>query len=157
MDLTTGQRTFCLNLSGLSIPDETTVTHVPFRDSSGNLIKCNYVRVSASKGGGSNPPNGVLVELSGVSHIGNAVLNELSGMQASSANINPSGVCGFGLLCSYLAVDSGEWHGSNGEVATAINLVIGGAPSVCDSYSITYGNLFQLNPLRLSQGYDKGV
>jgi hypothetical protein len=154
MDLTTGQRTFCLNLSGLSVPDKTTVTHVPFRDSAGNLIKCNYVRVSASKGGGSNSPNGVLVELSGVSHIGNAVLNELSGI---SATVNPSGVCGFGLLCPYLAVDSGEWHGSNGEVATAINLVIGGGASVGDSYSITYGNLFQLNPLRIAQGYDKGV
>ena len=154
MDLTTGQRTFCLNLSGLSVPFETTVTHVPFRDSAGNLIKCNYVRVSASKGGASHPPNGVLVELSGVSHIGNAVLNELSGMTSS---VNPSGVCGFGLLCSYLAVDSGEWHGSNGEVATAINLVIGGALGVGDSYSITYGNLFQLNTLRLNEGYDKGL
>jgi hypothetical protein len=155
MDLTTGQRTFCLGLSGLAVNHVSTTTDIPFVDSSGNLIKCNYVSIQTNSKGGSASFGAVLVELSGVSHAGDAVVNELS---ALSSTPNTSGVCGFSVPIPYLAVGTGEWHGSNGEVATGIRLIVQGtALADADMYAITYGNLFQLNPLRLKEGYDKGV
>ena len=46
-DLRTGQRTFYVGLSGLA---DGSVTEIPFRDSAGNNIKCNYFKISAVVG-----------------------------------------------------------------------------------------------------------
>tara|TARA_R110002020_G_scaffold1459_15_gene6619 strand:+ start:5271 stop:5738 length:468 start_codon:yes stop_codon:yes gene_type:complete len=155
MDLTTGQRTFCLGLSGLGGSNGLTeAIDVPFVDSAGNVIRCNYVKVAAGSYGG-NGRAAVLVELSGVSHIGDAVTNSLSALSATPA---PSGVCGFALLGGYLqSPDRDEWHGSNGEVATGVRLITTCTVASTVNAVITYGNLFPLNTLRLAQGYDKGV
>jgi len=152
-DLVTGQRTFCLGLSGLGTIDETETMDVPFVDSGGNLIKCNYISIkSTSKISGLN--GGVLVELSGVSHVGDAITNELSALSATPAT---SGVCGFALPVAYLTEGTGEWHGSNGQVATGVRLIISANFTEEINLAITYGNLFPLNSLRLEQSYDAGV
>jgi|15BtaG_2_1085339.scaffolds.fasta_scaffold02317_4 hypothetical protein len=158
MDLITGQRTFCLGLSGVGAADVTTTTDIPFRDSGGNDIKCNYLSVkSTSITAGLNAM--VLVELSGVSHEGNAVLNSLSALPDDKDVPNASGVCGFAVPCGYLTLGEGEWHGSNGQVATGIRLVTTSSHTAKLNLSITYGNLFPLNTIRTTNNliYDAGV
>tara|TARA_Y100000310_G_C20669531_1_gene809459 strand:- start:463 stop:939 length:477 start_codon:yes stop_codon:yes gene_type:complete len=155
-DIVTGQRTFCLGLSGLGLQDETETIDVPFVDSGGNLIKCNYLSVKSSSIQ-TNLNAMVLVELSGVSHEGNAVLNSLSALPDSDGVPSTSGVCGFAVPCGYVITGEGEWHGSNGQVATGIRLVTTASNSNKINLAITYGNLFPLNSLRLEQSYDAGV
>jgi len=152
-DIVTGQRTFCLGLSGLGIADKTETLDVPFVDSGGNLIKCNYISIRTTSTV-SFLNAGLLVELSGVSHVGDAVTDSLSALSATPA---PSGVCGFAVPCGYLTEGAGEWHGSNGQVATGVRLIVTSDKLDAVNILITYGNLFPLNSLRLEQSYDAGV
>jgi len=151
-DLVTGQRTFCLAVSGLGIADATQTLDVPFVDSGGNLIKCSYFRAWAYADAATTV-GAVAVEVSGVSHTGNVILNSLS---AVAATANTSGICGFSLPIGDVPITD-EWHGSNGQIATGVRLVITADTASDVTVGITYGNLFGLNSRRLEQSYDAGV
>jgi len=150
MDLVTGQRTFYIGVSSI---DDGDIIEVPFVDSAGSGMSCNYFKITARSEIIGNP-GAIVAELSGVSHVGDMVTNQIS---ALSATVSPSGICGIGFV---LGVDSQyhEWHGSNGQVCTGIKLqtmvksgkVIAG---------ITYGNLFPLNTIRTTNDliYDAGA
>jgi|15BtaG_2_1085339.scaffolds.fasta_scaffold00256_3 hypothetical protein len=156
MNLQTGQRTFCLGLSGLGLANGATQTvDVPFVDSAGNGMNCNYFKLHVSEGNITGNKNfaGVIAEVSGVAHEGDAVTDALSALTASP---NTSGICGVGVSLGGLgSAQSTEWHGSNGQVATGIKLIIT-ADEDDFVVMITYGNLYPLNPLRLEQSYDAG-
>ena len=151
-DLRTGQRTFYVGLSGLA---DGSVTEIPFRDSAGNNIKCNYFKISAALDGTTGVLGGVVAELSGVSHEGDMITDTVSGLNTT---LEGSGICGIGtVICSVGGVSTNDWHGSNGEVCTGIKLQVNcdGANEVV--VGVTYGNLLPINPLRLEQSYDAGV
>jgi len=152
MNLITGQRTYFYAVSGTNPINVT----LPFYDTSGNLLNCNYVEITATNGvlGG----NGFLVaELRGVSKIGNMTLNNLA-PATNVASINTSGICGLGITYGASVNGKARWHGSNGEVCTGVT--IKSVPNTSGSslvmLSITYGNLFSYNYLR-SDLYDRGV
>ena len=153
MDLVTGQRTFYVGLSGLV---DGTVIDIPFRDTSGNDIKCNYIEVNMTLIGGASEVGGFAAELSGVSHVGDMITNEISALNNTLAG---SGICGFGgVATSRGTVESKKWHGSNGQVATGIKIQVA-TDSNGMMLGITYGNLFPLNPIRTNNNliYDSGV
>ena len=153
-DLVTGQRTFCLAVSGLGIADATETLDVPFVDSSGNLIKCSYFKAWACADTASTK-GVVAVEVSGIPHVGNAVLNSLS---AVATTANASGICGVTLPIGTIPV-SDEWHGSNGQVTMGVRLVVTASVVNDITVGITYGNLFPLNTIRTTNSlvYDAGV
>ena len=155
MDLVTGQRTFCLGVSGDGVAEGTLTQDIPFVDSSGNNIKCSYFKMELAGTNGASKTLGVVAEVSGISHVGDAVTDSLSALSATPA---PSGICGIGAVAAYLQTGASEWHGSNGQVATGVRLVITNVgPSTPYFIMLTYGNLFPLNSLRLEQSYDAGV
>ena len=96
MDLVTGQRTFCLGLSANTTVDTSQVWDVPFVDSAGNVMKCNYVDVSVQADDAA--AIGILAfELSGLVTEGNAVLDGLSSISTITTP-NASGICGFNMV-----------------------------------------------------------
>jgi len=149
MDITSGQRTYYLALSSTGT-NLSQVSSIPFKDTAGNNINCNYVKLVAvtdATGNGS-----FVAELSGLSRTGNMVTNTLS---AVNSTVNTSGICGIGSTFGGGTQGVAEWHGSNGEICTGIKLqtmatvhrwLIG----------ITYGNLIPYNVLR-TDAYNKGV
>jgi hypothetical protein len=160
MIIDTGQRTFFYAVSG-TIPLN---LYVPFLDTAGNPIKCNYVNIAATNAtvGG----NGYLaVELSGLSRV-----TSINSIQPATFHTNPqaSGICGFGFpYGGGRIVNSQEWHGSNGEVAVGATLRNNGHSAAGPQIiiGITYGNLLPFNPLKVSgfsnlgqygTEYDKG-
>ena len=154
-DLVTGQRTFCVGVSGVGVAQGTSTVDVPFRDSAGNDIKCSYFRMGIAGTDGGPRKLGVVAEVSGVNHTGDAVTDSLSALNATPAT---SGICGIGVTVGYLHGAEAEWHGSNGQVATGVRLVITNVgPSVEYAIMLTYGNLYGLNSRRLEQSYDAGI
>ena len=155
MDLVTGQRTFYVGLSGLA---DGSVTEIPFRDTAGNDIKCNYIEVSMTIKGGVSEVGGFVAELSGVPHEGDMITDTVS---ALNSTLEGSGICGFGSVTTARGNPvSKTWHGSNGQVATGIKVQV--ATDATDAaegmlLGITYGNLYPLNSKRLAQSYDAGV
>ena len=150
MDLVTGQRTFYIGVSGIS--DEE-IVEVPFVDSAGSGMSCNYFKITA-RGRTISNQGAIVAELSGVSHVGDRVTNDISALEGTPS---PSGICGIGFV---FGVDSQyhEWHGSNGQVCTGIKLrttIEAGDVIV----GITYGNLFPLNTIRTTNDliYDAGA
>ena len=91
MDLVTGQRTFCLGVSGDGVAEGTLTQDIPFVDSSGNNIKCSYFKMELAGTNGASKTLGVVAEVSGISHVGDAVTDSLSALSATPA---PSGICG---------------------------------------------------------------
>jgi hypothetical protein len=159
MDLITGQRTFFLGVSGAN-PNTFANTSVTFRDTSGNTIKCNYFKVDVVNNLTSNTSGCFVVEPVGPSIFKNVGNNAVC--YATTA-LPTSGICGIGSV--FVGNASVEWHGSNGEVCTGINIraQAAGNPFLC--YGITYGNLLPFNPLKVSgfsnlgqygTEYDKG-
>ena len=153
MDLITGQRTFCVGLSGIA---NQVITDIPFRDTEGNDIKCNYFKLHASLGGGAAANVGsVVAQVSGISIGGNMVGTGISGV---GGTLEGSGICGVGVMTAHDAVGEATWHGSNGQVCTGIQVqtqLNGGTMSLL----VTYGNLFPLNTIRTTNSliYDAGV
>ena len=149
-DITTGQRTYFLAVSSAS----NFVADIPFRDTAGNIINCNYIKIdSTTNGAGSN--GCYVAELSGLSRVGNMTLNSLSACK-SITNFNGSGILGIGCAFGGGTNGTSVWHGSNGEICNGIKLQLflqGAGASVI--VSITYGNLIPYNVLR-SDMYDKG-
>ena len=155
MDLITGQRTFCIGVSGAGIVNETITQDIAFVDSSGNNINCNYFKLQVGGTNAASKVLGVVAELSGVSHVGDAVTDSLSALSGTPAT---SGICGIGTVAAYFQKGEEVWHGSNGQVATGVKLVITNIGANADyNIMITYGNLYPLNTLRLAQSYDAGV
>ena len=155
MDLITGQRTFCIGVSGVGIVNETITQDIAFVDSSGNNINCNYFKLQVGGTNQSSKVLGVVAGLSGVSHVGDAVTDSLSALGGTPAT---SGICGIGTVAAYFQKGEEVWHGSNGQVATGVKLVITNIGANADyNIMLTYGNLFSLNTLRLAESYDAGA
>lgn len=154
MNLQTGQRTFCIGVSGTGVANGTKAVDVPFVDSAGSGMSCNYFKMGVAGTDDVDECLGVVAEVSGVSHVGNAVTDTLSALTLVA---NASGICGVGVTTGYLHGAQTEWHGSNGQVASGVRLVITNVgTSTKYNIMLTYGNLYPLNPLRLEQSYDAG-
>jgi|13_taG_2_1085334.scaffolds.fasta_scaffold153419_1 hypothetical protein len=160
MDLTTGQRTFCIGLSGLGTQGLTEApTDVHFVDTQGVVMNCNYFKMTINSVS-SCQEAAVIAQLSGTNGgnlgVGNAVLNELSALGAAGA---ASGVVGVGAICGQGGSQTVEWHGCNGEVCTGVNLVTTTDFTNGISVMLTYGNLFGLSHQKLNYKgliYNKG-
>jgi len=154
MDLITGQRTYVVGVSGTLTANTAKIVELPFVDTSGNVINCNYCKIqfAGTTAGGVN--TAIVLEPSGLSREGDMVTNELSALQ-DDASLAASGILGIGIV-DRLAGNIAEWHGSNGEVAAGAKLQI---LSSSTNYQcmVTYGNIYPLNTLRLEQSYDRGV
>lgn len=149
-DIITGQRTFFLGVSAVAGANTHTSVAIPFRDSAGNLIKCNYFKVETAANA-ANASGIFVAELSGVPifrTVGttNVVYNVTS--------LPGSGICGVGGTIGGGTGGVAEWHGCNGDVCTGINLRFI-STQVSQFFAITYGNLLPYNVLR-SDSYDKG-
>jgi hypothetical protein len=156
-DLVTGQRTFCIGVSGIGVAHGNITVDVPFVDSAGSGMSCNYFKMGVGGTDNNTDLLGVVAEVSGVSHVGNAVTDGLSALSGTPA---PSGICGVGVTTAYLHGAQTEWHGSNGQVARGVRLVITNVgTSTKYNIMLTYGNLFPLNTLRTTNDliYDAGV
>lgn len=154
MDLITGQRTYCIGVSGLGTDGQTEYVEIPFVDSGGNVIGCNYVKVHAVNSTAGNQ-GAIAVELSGVG-AGDAETLSLSALQVEGDTAT-SAICGFGVLASFLATSENSWHATNGDIAYGVKLAVN-LDNASDQLAvmITYGNLLPYNPIRKDQ-YDKGV
>lgn len=150
MDITSGQRTYYLALSSTGT-NLSQISNIIFKDTAGNNLNCNYVKLVATIADPSG--NGSFVaELSGLSRTGNMVTNTLS---AVALTANTSGICGVGATFGGGTQGVAEWHGSNGEICTGIKL-----QTMATAHrwliGITYGNLIPYNVLR-TDAYSKGV
>jgi hypothetical protein len=157
MDLITGQRTFCIGVSGAAVLDDTITQDIAFVDSAGNNIKCSYFKLQVGGTNGAAKVLGVVAEVSGISHVGDAVTDSLSAIKAT---VSTSGICGIGTVAAYFQKGEDVWHGSNGQVATGVKLVITNFGAQANyNIMLTYGNLFPLNTLRTTNNliYDAGV
>jgi len=154
MDLITGQRTYVVGVSGTLTANTAKIVEVPFVDTSGNVINCNYCKIQFAGTTVGSVNTSIVLEPSGLSREGDMVTNQLSALQ-NDASLASSGILGIGVV-DHLAGNIAEWHGSNGEVATGAKLQV---LSTGTAYQcmITYGNLYPLNTLRLEQSYDRGV
>ena len=151
IDLESGQRTYFLGLSATAVTTTSNIP-VPFKDTAGNVIKCNYFKVDLTSNSPSNPAL-VVAELSGVS-----VTQSMLGTSAiyNVTALPTSGIIGVGTVVGGGGgVGSCEWHGTNGDVCTGINLKFV-AQNGTILAGITYGNLLGYNALR-SSSYDKGI
>ena len=126
MQLNTGQRTFYVGASGVSGTEK---IDVPFLDSAGNNIKCNYFHIAFANGntGGLLSNNAYFsVELSGVELEGGQVRNIL--VVQSYPNMESSGILGIGGVVGFSngphEMTQNTWHGSNGQVATGVRIII---------------------------------
>jgi len=158
MQLHTGQRTFYVGVSGiLGTGAQGKGTEIPFVDSAGNSMRCNYFQVEVA--GGNNNDSGIYaVEVSGVRKEGNIVDSIISPVEPYPS-METSGICGTGSIIRP-ANDYVIWHGSNGEVATGVRVQLKtalGELGLKSKVVVIYGNLFPLNPRRLEQSYDAGV
>jgi len=138
MDLTTGQRTFYT--SRKSLPANT-CSAINFFDSAGNIMNCNYFKITAKVDDDSD--GAIAAELIGVSSDGNQTLNAVSALSTSACL---SGILGVGMIVGGTAVQEIEWHGSNGQICNGIKVQINGG---IISVGVTYGNLWPLNPIKL--------
>lgn len=151
MDLNTGQRTFCYYLSGVNALNST--TSVPFQDSAGNVIKCNYVNVQLNVNGTAGQVGSLIVELSGIS-AGDA--EDLSLGHPAANTVPASGVCGFSMA----GVARGKpaeytWCASNGDEPAGLKLFYRGDAAA--NIAITYGTVRPRNVLRSKEMYDRGL
>lgn len=161
-DITTGQRTYYLAVSsGQSFQ----TFDIPFRDTAGNIIKCNYVKIDAV-GATAGLVGSFVAELSGLSRVGNMTLNQLSSV-TNTLTPNTSGILGIGAPYSINIKGEAIWHGSNGEVCNGLKLRFN-SNGTNSTFGITYGNLLPFNLTRVTgfsnvgqypypTEYDKGV
>jgi hypothetical protein len=153
MDIITGQRTFCIGLSGLgSVAGAPDIVDIPFVDTAGNVIRCNYFKVTVSVGL-ATAKGAFIAELSGVSMEGDMVSNSLSALNTAVAS---SGICGVGSTYAGLGTSDALWHGSNGQICTGIRLQVLPITGTGVNALVEYGNLLPYNTLR-SDSYDAGA
>ena len=150
-DITTGQRTYVNGITAVGVNGQAVVVSIPFVDTAGNVINCNYFRVTAA--GPSGFRGSVIAEVSGLNVEGDMVTNALSGQPATA---NASGICGVGFACAGLAAGEGRWHAANGEIATGCKIQVHATTAQTVDLVIEYGNLLGFNPRR-QDSYDKGV
>jgi hypothetical protein len=141
MDINTGQRTYFISASGTTTTSQ--VLAIPFEDTTGNIIRCNYFKLT----GAASPATAILAvvaEPSGLSRVGDMVTNQLSALKDFTA-LNGSGILGIGgVTCGGTLQE--VWHGANGEVCNGVKLHI--VSSGTWAIGITYGNLLPYNPVR---------
>lgn len=148
-DITTGQRTYYLAVSS----GQAGITFdVPFRDTAGNIINCNYVKIDAV-GGTGGLVGSFVAELSGLSRVGNMTLNQLSAV-TNTATPNTSGILGIGAAYSISIKGEAVWHGSNGEICNGVKIRFQSS-GTNTTFGITYGNLLPFNTLRIT-GFSSG-
>ena len=138
-ELTTGQRTFCIGVSGLGTQGLTEdPTEIHFVDTEGSVMKCSYFSMTVNTVNDCEEA-AVIAQLSGTNSFGtgNAVLNELSALGAAGA---ASGIVGVGTVCGKGGPQTVEWHGSNGQVCTGISLVTTTDKTNGISVMITYSD-----------------
>jgi len=157
MDIVTGQRTFFIGVSATNVTANGTNIHVPFKDTSGNFLRCNYFKVDVVSNQTTTASGSIVVEPSGVSIFRTIGNNPIC--YATTA-LPGSGVCGVGTV--FVNNGSVEWHGSNGEVCTAAQIRVNAHPASTILLGVLYGNLIGYNVLRSPTGgpgsiYDKGV
>lgn len=152
----TGQRTYFISASGTATASQ--VLTVPFEDTSGNIIRCNYFKLTGAASTAA-AILAVVAEPSGLSRVGDMVTNQLSALKDFTA-LNGSGILGIGgVTCGGTLQE--VWHGANGEVCNGVKLHI--VSSGAWAISITYGNLIPFNALRASASYpntlnyDRGI
>lgn len=150
MDLTAGQRTFSYVLVNVNSLDS--ITEVPFYDSAGNLIKCNYIHIDLFAGDSAGDESYLFVEPSGIS-AGNA--EDLGiGFPTTSA-VPASGICGFSMISCARNVTSREWFAPNGDEPSGLKLYYRGDAN--GIIAITYGTILPRNVLRSKEMYDRGL
>ena len=154
MDIITGQRTFCVAVSALGSDGISTLTEIPFVDTAGNNINCNYFKMSVANGS-INARGAVVAELSGVSKAGNMEDLAISALAAAPA---ASGICGIGVIYAGFDVVDAYWHGSNGEICNGVKLQVNHVGTAGDGNTLVlmeYGNLLPYNILK-SDSYNAG-
>lgn len=142
----TGQRTYFISVSGTATASQ--IVTIPFEDTSGNAIRCNYFKLTAAASLASSLIS-VVAEPSGVSKTGDMVLNSLSAIKDVTA-LNGSGILGIGGVACGGPIQE-VWHGANGEVCNGIKLQVNSGSNWY--VGITYGNLIPFNPLRIAASY----
>ena len=142
----TGQRTYYISASGTSTPS--LVIDIPFKDTSGLPLKCNYFKLTAAASQALSLIS-VVAEPSGLSRVGDMVLNSLSALKDYTA-LNGSGILGIGGVACGGPIQE-VWHGANGEVCNGVKLHIVSVGTW--AIGITYGNLIPFNPLRIASSY----
>lgn len=148
-----GQRTYTVGFSGIGVADDVEHLDVPFVDSAGNVIKCNYIKVEAN--GKFTGYTAIMCHPSGVEGQSFVDLTQSSVVAATDLPLASCNV-GFGLLATYSGNGTGTWHGSNGEIATGLRMLFHSNKDNFISLVVTYGNLYPFNPIALDS-YDKGV
>lgn len=156
MDLITGQRTYVLGVSGLISAHHPHFISVPFTDTAGNVIRCNYCSCELIAGNSQNKQQGLFLELSGPPRQGDMESDGIQVFNDDGNLTNLSGVLGMGVGGNSGDSRISEWHASNGEVATGAKIQVVSEDGVY-LIILRYGNLYPLNTLRLEQSYDKGV
>ena len=154
-ELGSGQRTYVLGVSGALSPKVDLVVDIPFTDTAGNVIRCNYCSIQLGSTVSVSHTTGVILELSGLSRQGDMTTNDIKVFQDDGA-LQGSGILGIGVCGAAGESKQVEWHGANGEVATGAKMKVLSEHDVYHVF-ITYGNLYPLNNLRLEQSYDRGV
>ena len=156
IDITTGQRTFFLALSATTVTTTSNIS-IPFRDTSGNIIKCNYFKVDAALGR-VDRVGLVLVEPSGIPVTRlHTNMPTVSAIYATTA-IPTSGSLGGGVILGGGSTGSYEWHAPNSDYCTGLNFKLVSQDNTV-LLGITYGNLMPFNVLRAnsySNAYDVG-
>jgi len=149
-DIQTGQRTYYLSVSATG-NNASQIFDIPFVDTSGRNINCNYFTITGGIGNVASMMS-VVAELSGVSKTGNMITNGLSALRST---INTSGICGVGFAAGGGGTGTATWHACNGEVCNGVKIQV--LAEVFKYFvSITYGNLLPYNILR-SDMYNKGI
>jgi hypothetical protein len=142
----TGQRTYFISASGVATGSQ--ILTIPFEDTSGNIIRCNYFKLTGAASTAA-AILAVVVEPSGLSRVGDMVTNQLSALKDFTA-LNGSGILGIGgVTCGGTLQE--VWHGANGEVCNGVKLhIVSSGPW---AIGITYGNLIPFNALRIAASY----
>lgn len=144
-DISTGQRTYFIGLSATTVTTTSNIA-VPFKDTSGNVIKCNYFKIDAINNS-TTQVGLVQAEPSGITAF--RLHKDLPTVSAiyNTTSIPPSGTIGVGIVLGGGSTGSAEWHAQDGDVCTGVNLKLVAQNSTM-IIGITYGNLIPYNSIR---------
>ena len=167
LELNSGERTYGYAVSG--VPAGTEASGLPFVDSAGNRINCNYCRVmvhyDADSNGDERDHAIVWVEPSGSGHtdfsmtVDPNIAQEYSIDDVAAGNV--SGVNGQAVFASLGNNGVSEYKCDNGAIIDSVNVKVEDHPkNPSHAGSITielvYGNVTAFNTLRQDR-YDRGV
>ena len=168
LNLNDGERTYGYAVSSVPL-DGATASGLPFVDSGGNRIKCNYARVQVhyDPAAGTHTTDHCIawIEPSGpTSHTAHSILtnvniaNEFTMDQAVAGNV--SGVYGQVVFADIHSPGVVEFKCDNGEIMDSVNIRLEDHPKSGSAGSVTielvYGNITSFNTLRQDR-YDRGA